>query len=45
MSISGWYHAPQLPEGFDKASLNQLQAGEDQHQTYHDFEGACTAHH
>lgn len=26
MSISGWYHAPQLDPDFAKASLNQLQA-------------------
>lgn len=45
MSISGWYHAPTLPKGADKASLAQLQmaAGEDAVTGHALFEGGLEA--
>ena len=41
MSISGWYHAGEAPEGSEQASLKQLQlkAGEDAAGGHQDFEG------
>ncbi|EFJ40470.1 hypothetical protein VOLCADRAFT_108132 [Volvox carteri f. nagariensis] len=43
LSISGWYHADQPPQGADKASLKQLQmrAGEDAQTRHETIEGGA----
>ena len=43
LSIQGWYHAQELPEGMENASLNRLKStgkGEDTDGVFNNFEGS-----